>query len=210
MTSEKIKFSIVIAVHDQASTLETNLPSFFSSQGGITNEVIVVNDSSSDETPDVLTRMKCEYSQLYTTFLPFSDVPIPSRLRLALTVGVKASHGDWIILSDINRPPVSSNWLEELSACIDDSYNVFLGYYDKTTTVQSFDSVEEAAPFICKAERRSGRGHRGRFLLFQRGIYNVVMVKRECVHDVLRLFDNPVTGSQLTGLRFKVLFNNLF
>lgn len=210
MTSEKIQISIIMAVHDQAEELERNLPQFLTPQGDISYEVIVVDDASGDETPDVLTRMKVDNPQLYTTFLPFSDVPVPSRLRLALTVGVKASHGKWIIVADISRPPMHDNWLEQLAASLDDSYNVILGYDDKQKTIQAFDSVDEATPLVCKAERRSGRGHRGRHLLYRRGIYNVLMVRHDYIHDVLKLFDNPVKGSQLTGLRFQVLFNNFF
>ncbi len=210
MTSERIQFSVIIAVHDQSRQLESNLPKFFSSQSDIDYEVIVVNDSSTDDTPDVLTRMKCEFSNLYTTFLPISDVPIPSRLRLALTIGVKAAHGKWIVLADISRPPINENWLMSLSANLDSSAEVILGYDNKTNVVQSFDSLEEASPFLCKAERKSGHGHNGRFFQFQRGHYNIMMVKKECVHDALKLFDQTISLGQLAGLRLKVLFNNLF
>ncbi len=163
-----------MAVHDQSEILECNLPKFFTPQGDISYEVIVVDDSSTDDTPDVLTRMKSDYPQLYTTFLPISDVPIPSRLRLGLSVGIKASHGQWIILTDISRPPIHENWLEMLSSNIDSRSDVILGYGNKSNTIQMFDTLEEAAPFVYKAERRSGRGHRGRFLRFQRGLYNVI------------------------------------
>jgi len=210
MTSEKPKYSVIITVHDQSDMLESNLPRFLIPQGDISFEVIVVDDSSTDDTPNVLTRMRGEYSNLYNTFLPVSDVPIPSRLRLGLTIGVKASHGQWIIFSDISRPPVLENWLEVLSANIDGRSDVVLGYDNKSNTIQSFENLDEAKPYLCKAERRSGCGHKGRFLRFQRGLYNVMTIKKEYAHDAIKLFDQPVKGSQLTGLRFKVLFNNLF
>ena len=89
MTSERPKISVIMAVQDQAHDLELNLPIFLTQQGEADYEVIVVNDSSTDETTDVLKRMKAEYPHLYTTFLPSSIVPYPSRLRLALTIGAK-------------------------------------------------------------------------------------------------------------------------
>ncbi len=210
MTSEKIQFSVIIAVHDQSEQLENNLPKFLTPQENISYEVIVVDDSSTDDTPDVLTRMKNEYSNLYTTFLPVSDVPIPSRLRLALTIGVKAAHGQWIVLADINRPPVHEGWLIMLSANLDRTAEVILGYDNKTGAIQSFDSLDEASPFLSKAERKSGHGHDGRFLRFQRGQYNIVMVSKSCVHDALKLFDQPISLGHLAGLRLKVICNNLF
>ena len=103
MTSEKPKISVIIAVQDRAQELEQNLPLFLTQQGEVEFEVIVVNDSSTDDTTNVLKRMKAEYPHLYTTFLPSSKVPYPSRLRLALTIGAKAAHGEWIVLADITR-----------------------------------------------------------------------------------------------------------
>ena len=70
MIPDTIKLSVIISVHDQAEALEQNLPLFLSSQGEVNYEVIVVDDSSSDETPDVLKRFKNEFPRLYTTFLP--------------------------------------------------------------------------------------------------------------------------------------------
>ncbi|MDE6002514.1 MAG: hypothetical protein K2G76_03355, partial [Prevotella sp.] len=74
----------------------------------------------------------------------------------------------------------------------------------------SFDSVDEAAPLISKAERRSGRGHRGRFCQFRRGIYGAALVRRECIHDAISLFDRQFRGGRLLSLRLKVLWSNLF
>ncbi len=204
---EQPKYSIVIAVHDQSEKLELNLPKFFTNQGDANYEVIVVNDASVDETPDVLTRMKNKYSHLYTTFLPISNVPIPSRLRLALSVGVKASHGEWVILSDINRPPVKENWLEELPTDVDDNTCAILIY---DNNIQSFQSMDDAAPMVYKAERRSAWGHRGHFLRFQRGLYSVIMVRKEYAQSAIQLFDHRLKGGQLMGASIKVLFNNLF
>ncbi len=199
-----------MAVHDQSEILECNLPKFLTSQGDISYEVIVVDDSSTDETPDVLKRIRSEYPHLYSTFLPFSEVPVPSRLRLALSVGVKASHGQWILFADINRPPYQDDWLEVLSSNIDQGSDVSLAYDNKTKAIQSFETLDEAEPFIRKAERNSGRGHKGRILPYVRGLYSIMMVKKQQAHNAIKLFDQPVKGGQLAGMRLSVMFNNLF
>jgi len=210
MNAETLKLSVIIAVHDQAELLEQNLPKFFTQEGEVAYEVIVVDDSSTDDTPDVLKRMKAEYPNLYTTFLPQSKVPNPSRRRLALTIGAKAAHHSWIVMADISRPPLSDTWFSDLVSNISSSSEVVMSYGDKRTTIQSFDSLDEASPLIRKAERTSGKGHRGRFFAFRRGLYHTTAFKKEQIHDAIKLYDLKIKGSQLAGLRLKVVWKNLF
>ena len=106
--------SVVIVVHDQAEALERNLPQFLTVASAAQGEVIIVDDSSTDETPDVLKRLKEDNAHLYTTFLPKS-VPNRSRLQLALNIGVKAALSDRIVFADITRPPLVSEWLTGLT-----------------------------------------------------------------------------------------------
>jgi glycosyltransferase involved in cell wall biosynthesis len=105
--------SLVIVVHDQAEVLVHNLPQFLAVAGAAQGEVIVVDDSSTDATPDVLKLLKEKNPHLYTTFLPRS-VPNNSRLRLALNIGVKAAISNRIVFADIHRPPLSNEWLTGL------------------------------------------------------------------------------------------------
>lgn len=210
MVSEKPKISVIIAVQDQARDLEQNLPIFLSQQGEEEYEVIVVNDSSVDDSADVLDRMKAEYPNLYTTFLPFSKVPYPSRLRLALTIGAKAARGEWIVLANITRPPLSETWIFTLVGNIDNSAEVILDYHNKTNIIQSFNTLEEAAPYIIKAERKSRYGHHGHLFLFRRGLYSTMMVKASRIHDAISLFDLHIGSCQLASLRMQIISKNLF
>lgn len=206
------KISIVMSVHDEAEALEKNLPLFLTQQSKRAVEVIVVDDDSTDDTPDVLKRLKAEYPNLYTTFIPQSP-PNPWRRRLALTIGAKAAKGDWIVLADITRPPRSGASVEGLAdAAEENGGNVLMAYSnrrnnDSSLTYKSWDDIEDASVLLRKAERRSGRGHRGRWLKKWRGIYDAVAVPRESVHDALRYFDEQVHGLRLMGLRVKVLLH---
>lgn len=206
--NEKISVSVVIVVHDQAAELEEHLPRFLMLNDGVGCEVIVVDDASSDETLDVLKRMKDEYDNLYTTFLPLS-VRNPSRLRLALTLGAKAAHGTRIVLADINRPPVSEQWLSGLTTDSDVTI-VYSNRQGTDTSYQKKENLEDALPIILKAERQSGRGHRGRWLKKWRGHYDAVAIRREYVFDVIKCCDQDIRGLRLMGLCLRVAWNNLF
>ena len=99
---EKKKFSIIISVHNQKTLIEQNLPKFLEVAQLADAEVIVVDDMSDDETPDILKQLLTDFPDvLYTTFLPYSVVVNPSRKRLSLTVGAKAAKSERIVLADI-------------------------------------------------------------------------------------------------------------
>ena len=61
----KESFSIVMTVYDQASELESNLPAFLTQEYEPGYEVIVVDETSTDNTEDVLKIMKNDYPHLY-------------------------------------------------------------------------------------------------------------------------------------------------
>lgn len=71
--------SIVLAVHDNAYELEERLPQLLEQQYRGKWEVIIVDESSTDDTQDVLTRAKAKYPRLYTTFIPESSHYISRR-----------------------------------------------------------------------------------------------------------------------------------
>jgi glycosyltransferase involved in cell wall biosynthesis len=194
--------SVVITVHDQADVLEQNLPAFLTLPYEGSYEVIVVDDMSTDETPDVLKRLKAEYPKLYSTFLPASVVVNPSRKRLALSVGAKAAHHDYIVLADIRRQPVSADWLAGLAD--GEAALVFCNRKrDKVTHVVATE-LEDLSRIILKAERHSFRDYWGKWFRKQRGLYDAVGVRKEHVFDAIRLYDQRIRGLRLLGLRLRV------
>lgn len=199
---EQLKLSVVIVVHDQSELLEQHLPLFLSTAEEAGAEVIVVDDMSTDDTPDVLKRLRQEHPALYTTFLPVSVVINPSRLRLAFSVGIKAAKGERVVLADISRPPVSAEWLTGLAdgeACA-----VFSSRKGSSVTHVAVTDLDDLRPLVVKAERKSGCGHRGRWLKRWRGLYDAVSVRRDRAFDAIKLFDQPVNGWKLMTLRLKV------
>lgn len=194
--------SIVLTVHDQAGALEQHLPEFLTLPYEGEYEVIVVDDMSADDTPDVLKRMKADYPRLYTTFLPTSVIVNPSRKRLALSVGAKAAHHDYIVLADIHRPPVNADWLAGLADGV--ASMVFCNRKrDKVTHVVATE-LDDLRHIIMKAERRSFKDYWGKWFRKRRGLYDAVCVRKEYVFDAIRLYDQRIRGFRLLGLRLRV------
>lgn len=206
------KIAVVMVVYDQAREVEEHLEKFLTLPFDGNYQVIVVDEASTDDTADVLKRIKADHANLYTTFIPKSKVPNPSRLRLALSVGIKAAKSQRIVLASINRPPTSFSWLQELSDCQAEIVMVYSNHRKSGVTwrKQEIASLDDAVALITKAERRSGHGHHGRWLKYQRGLYDALAVDSRRVYDTIRLFDQTVSPWQLAMLRMKVAWRNLF
>ena len=207
-----IQLSIVIVVHDEDVALEENLPRFLNLTCNTPYEVIVVDDTSTDRTSDVLKQFKSEHANLHTTFLPKSVVN-PSRMQLALYLGAKAAKSDWIVFADIHRPPTSSEWIDLMAKETESSIvKVAMVFTDRkhpeALVIKSFDQLEEATPLLQKAERRSGKGHHGQHIKVRRGLYDAVAIHRDCIYEAIRQYDKPVKGGRLLGLRLRVFCQN--
>ena len=194
--------SIVMTVHDQADLLEQNLPAFLTLPYDGQYEVIVVDNMSTDDTPDLLKRMKAEHPRLYTTFLPSSVIVNPSRKRLALSIGAKAAHHDYIVLADIRRTPVNAEWLAGLA---DGEASLVYSNrkLNRVTHVVATD-LKDLSHIILKAERRSFKDYWSKWLRKRRGLYDAIGVRREHVFDAIMLYDQKIRGFRLLGLRLRV------
>ena len=204
------KFSIIMTVFDNGCDLEEHLPAFMTQAYEPGYEVIVVDESSTDHTDDVLKLMKQQYPHLYTTFVPKPDIHIV-RKRLALTIGVKASKNEWIIFSDINSSPQDETWLQTIASNLENTSGILLGYYKKgELKTRLFEDIEAVSDYIVKGERQRADGHKGTRLRTLRGKYDFVAVRANEAHELLKYFEQSVGFGRLFGLRMRILFRNLF
>lgn len=204
------RFSVIMTVFDNGNELEQHLPAFLTQQYEPGYEIIVVDESSTDNTDDVLKMMKQQYPHLYSTFLPKPDIHV-TRKRLALTIGVKASKNEWIILSDIYSFPQNATWLQDISDNLGEESGIMLGYYKKgELKMRLFEDMESASDYIIKGERQRADGHKGTRMRKLRGKYDFIVVKADKAHELLKYFEQPVGFCRLLSLRTGIFFRNIF
>ena len=119
-----------MTVYNQARDLEEQLPAFLKQEYEPGYEVIVVDESSTDDTPDVLKLLKNEYKHLYSTFLPKPSAQI-FRKKLALNIGIKASHNEYIIMTKAKNPPADTDVFKAIAEVLDQKADLTLGYVTK-------------------------------------------------------------------------------
>ena len=121
-TPEKTpSFSIVLAVQDQAEALQGYLSRLLNDQQPTAGgqpvpdfQVIVVDESSTDNTTDLLSSLRADHPRLYSTFVPRYHFQRNPR-RLAFTIGMKAAKCEWVIFADVDGFLPSETWLAELT-----------------------------------------------------------------------------------------------
>jgi len=200
------KFSVIMTVFDNGKELEEHLKNFLTQDYAEGYEVIVVDESSTDNSDDILKLHMQQYPQLYKTFIPKPYTNI-SRRKLAITIGVKAAKNEWIVISDIHSFPPSETWLSELSENIDKTSDLYLGYFTKNgTMINSYEDVDMAEKVIVKAERLRADGHKGNKMKVKRGKYDFIVVKRDKAYDAIKFFEKKIGLWQLTGIRLGLLF----
>lgn len=144
--SDMPPLSVVIPVHDNAPELERNLPAILSQNYTPGFEVIVVGESSTDDTLDVLKRLRNVYPQLYITFIPESSHYL-SRRKLSLTVGVKAAKNEWVVFTTADTQPIGDGWLATLGSRCSAGVDLVLGYSnygDGTSAFKRFFRLQTA------------------------------------------------------------------
>lgn len=108
--------SVVVPAHDQGELLEKHLPLLLDQDFPAGRfEVVVVDDASTDCTADVLKRLENEWPHLRHTFVPPSARFIP-RLKLAITLGIRAARSPWVVLTLPDCRPAGRDWLRTMYA----------------------------------------------------------------------------------------------
>lgn len=205
-----ISLSIIMTVYDQASDIESNLPSVLTQDYGGDYEVIVVDETSTDNTEDVLKLLKDAHPRLYTTFLPKPNRRVV-RKKLAFSIGVKAAKYEWVMFSRINKEPLAEDVISAIVGALDGASPLTLGYYGKKgIRLQPFTEISQAHAHIRKAERRMKMIRERRKMNYLFGRYDFIITRKVLAYDVLQYYEQKISWTTLLGLRMKIFFTNLF
>ncbi len=209
-SDKKIRgLSIIMTVYDQAQELQENLPAFLSQEYEPGYEVIVVDETSTDNTADVLKLMKAQYQNLYTTFLPKPNRLVVRR-KLAINIGVKAAKSDWIIITNIHTPPAATDVFQAMTEHLGEETELCLGYIGKKSIrLQPFYTLDDSRFHIMKAERKLHHVYKRKYLNYMWGRYDFIIVRRSQAYDLLKYFEDKLSWRRLLATRMKIIWSNL-
>lgn len=209
MNKDERRFSVIMIVYEQARELEENLPLFLQQEYEPGYEVIIVDESSTDQTQNVLKLLKNDYPHLYSTFIPRPNRLI-SRRKLAFHIGVKAAKNEWIIFTKIQRKPIANDILKAIAESMDEDAELTLGYtVKKGIRLQPFNTCSEASSHILRIERKLTKVREKKRMNYMWGRYDFIIVRKDVAYDVLNLFEQKISRGKMLGKRIGIIWDNL-
>ena len=118
---------MVICARDEAGNIAANLPGVLVQEYDSTQEVIVVNDNSYDDSKYVLEELQKTYKQLSIIELTQEAKMIPGK-KFPLAVGIKSAKHEIVLLTDADCVPSSEHWIESMQSTYTDDTEIVLGY----------------------------------------------------------------------------------
>ncbi|MDP2423519.1 MAG: glycosyltransferase [Bacteroidales bacterium] len=118
--------SVVICAHNEAYSLLQNLPLILE-QDYPDYEVIVVNDTSTDESKEILLELSQIYPNLKIVNVSNSVTFFRSK-KFPLSVGIKSAQNEILLLTDADCIPASNQWIRNMQARFTDQTSIVLGF----------------------------------------------------------------------------------
>lgn len=121
-----IPLSVIICAKNEAKNLKEKLP-YILEQDYSNFEVVLVNDSSSDDTLEVMEHFETNNKNIKIVDVK-SNEAFWGNKKYALTLGIKASSNDFLVFTDADCKPNSNKWLSEISSKFSNQKAIVLGY----------------------------------------------------------------------------------
>lgn len=116
---------IVCARNEEANLME--LVPVIMEQDFSKFQLIVVNDSSWDDTADILKALQVSYPEMHIIEIN-EDKQMMQGKKFALTLGIKAAMYDVVLLTDADCRPTSRHWITEMTKGIGERKEISLGF----------------------------------------------------------------------------------
>lgn len=119
--------TVLVAAHNEFQNLKTLIPKLFE-QDYPKFDVMVVNDRSTDRTKRLLEEMMAIYPRLRSVTVKYTPDHVTPK-KFAMTLGIKVSKNDVILLTDADCVPNSDQWIRKMTAPVRENGKTFaLGF----------------------------------------------------------------------------------
>lgn len=142
-SSEQPGVSVIVCAHDEEENLRELIPLLLA-QEYPHFEVIVVEDRCNDGTYDYLLEATKENERLKMVRVTQKPEHINGK-KFALTLGIKAAHYEWVLLTDADCRPAGKHWVAHMAEKFSAPAQMVLGfspYYKERGLLNAFIRFE--------------------------------------------------------------------
>lgn len=177
--------SVIICARNEAENLRRVLPLMLA-QDFDRYEVIIVDDASTDDTPDLLVEFSRQHSELRVIRIETDDprAAVPGK-KVALGMGIAAAAFDILLLTDADCQPSSRDWISGMSAQFGQNkivlgYSPFITKNNLAAWLSTWDNFETAMLYFGFALAGIPYMGVGRNLAYRKSLY---LQNRPLGHD---------------------------
>jgi glycosyltransferase involved in cell wall biosynthesis len=124
--TEIVPVSVIVCAHDELQNLQELLPLLLAQDYAVF-EIVIVDDRSNDETLDWLMAETKKDERLRMVHVTQAPDHVNGK-KYGLTLGIRAASHEWLVFTDADCRPASTQWLKEMAFAFQADTEFVLGY----------------------------------------------------------------------------------
>ncbi len=167
--------SVIVCAKNEAENLEKNIPLLLE-QEYPNFELILVNDASTDETPNIIEKFAEQDARVHTVHIQNNEA-FWSNKKYSLTLGIKRAIHNRLLFTDADCQPASKYWIQHMVQSFSEEKQLILGYggYTKTKGLLNklirFETLMTAIQYFSFAKMGSAYMGVGRNLTYTSDLF---------------------------------------
>lgn len=172
--NKNVSVSVVLISHRSTTSLRDTISLVLSQEWLCKYEVIVVVEQGDTLAENILAPY-VESGQVYVTYVPVRSL-FMSKDKLAVSIGIKAAHGDYVLLTDSSCVPSSNNWLSMMIGHCSDDCPISIGYCnyvpEEAPAFVRFIRLRTSLPILNKAVKGKAFACCGPNIAFKKALFS--------------------------------------
>lgn len=130
-TQKRIPISVIVCAKNEEENVKNFVP-LLANQNYPDFEIVLIDDASSDETLEIFEGFEKQYANIKLVKVENIEAFWGNK-KFALTLGIKAAKNEYLLFTDADCYPTSTEWIKEMSAQFTQKKTIVLGYgaYEK-------------------------------------------------------------------------------
>ena len=125
-TPKRVPISVIVCAKNEAENVTKFVP-LLAEQNYSDYEIVLIDDASSDDTLELFEAFEKQYSNVKLVKVENNEAFWGNK-KFALTLGIKAAKYEYLLFTDADCYPKTTEWIKEMSAHFTKEKTIVLGY----------------------------------------------------------------------------------